>query len=576
MRALLAATAVALGLAATAQAATPADLGPGTHPHVVVEANGEAQIAWSQSRSGDSDLARWCRIAEGLTQCVVQNDFTYPNDPNNGLDSGVWPLPTEDGRIYVLDGRCCRNYATKFLYMLSGTFDAGTEIGDDDNLGANINGGAIYTPANTVGRAQESILTFADSAMVGLSFQATGLTGPPPATTSNNILTGGDAINGSMALSGGTLMVAWLDIDDDVVYSRKWSGTGDVNDAATWDPATPIEVTSINAAPRLAYGQSGIFIAYNQGPSGGPIKTVVRHFNGTGWDPPTTLDDPGTTRFDLAEGPDGTLQFVYQDAEGGLSYRFSTTPGDSSFSPPQQLVPPGAPSYNNLKVAARQSAAWAVWEDGNVHALFFKPGQLPPPTRGSTVNVVPVKGRVFVRVPPSAAARSKNPWMRRAGAGFVPLESLGRQIPVGSRLDTKKGTVRLFSAADSSGKTQHGDFRGGQFDVGQPRKSPLTTLSMAGGGLKACGVRLPRGGAPKVHASRKHRRSLFSNVKGRFRTRGRNSTATVRGTQFTVTDSCGGTLTKVKKGSVKVRDLWKHKTVVVKAGHSYLARRGNR
>ena len=37
-------------------------------------------------------------------------------------------------------------------------------------------------------------------------------------------------------------------------------------------------------------------------------------------------------------------------------------------------------------------------------------------------------------------------------------------------------------------------------------------------------------------------------------------------------DSCAGTLTRVVRGSVKVRDNVKRKTVTVAAGKSYLAR----
>jgi hypothetical protein len=38
-----------------------------------------------------------------------------------------------------------------------------------------------------------------------------------------------------------------------------------------------------------------------------------------------------------------------------------------------------------------------------------------------------------------------------------------------------------------------------------------------------------------------------------------------------MTDTCSGTLTRVTTGSVNVRDFRLRKTVVVKAGHSYLA-----
>jgi hypothetical protein len=193
------------------------------------------------------------------------------------------------------------------------------------------------------------------------------------------------------------------------------------------------------------------------------------------------------------------------------------------------------------------------------------PSLLPPPVQGRTVNAVPEKGTVLVKLPGAKKARG-------AATGFVPLASIGRQLPVGSTLDTSKGTVRLTSAANNAGKTQNGHFSNGLFNIGQTRKNPLTTLSMTGGSLNACS-KLPRGGSRKVAAAaRKRKRTLFSNVKGRFRTRGRNSTATVRGTSWTMTDTCSGTRTTVKTGSVQVHDFTLRKNKIVKAGHSYLAR----
>jgi sugar lactone lactonase YvrE len=180
---------------------------------------------------------------------------------------------------------------------------------------------------------------------------------------------------------------------------------------------------------------------------------------------------------------------------------------------------------------------------------------LPPPVRGKLVNVVPVKGKVLVKVP---------------GKGFVPLGSLGRQLPVGSTIDTTKGTVRLTSAKNAGGATQFGRFSRGVFKFTQTKKNPLTTISMTGGGLNACS-KLPPGGSAKVVAAKKRRRTLFSDVKGRFRTRGRNSAATVRGTSWTMTDTCKGTITAVKTGRVEVRDFRLRKTKLVRAGHTYIA-----
>jgi hypothetical protein len=59
---------------------------------------------------------------------------------------------------------------------------------------------------------------------------------------------------------------------------------------------------------------------------------------------------------------------------------------------------------------------------------------------------------------------------------------------------------------------------------------------------------------------------------GNFRTRGGSSVATVRGTAWFVEDRCDGTLTRVSKGSVSVYDKHRRVTVIVHAGHSYLAK----
>ena len=69
-------------------------------------------------------------------------------------------------------------------------------------------------------------------------------------------------------------------------------------------------------------------------------------------------------------------------------------------------------------------------------------------------------------------------------------------------------------------------------------------------------------------------RRLRAKAKGRFRTRGRRSAATVRGTSWWTEDRCDGTLTKVQSGKVAVRDFGRRKTIVVRRGQRYLARAG--
>ena len=64
---------------------------------------------------------------------------------------------------------------------------------------------------------------------------------------------------------------------------------------------------------------------------------------------------------------------------------------------------------------------------------------------------------------------------------------------------------------------------------------------------------------------------LSGNAHGKFTTRGQYSAATVRGTIWTVTDRCDGTLTQVGRGVVSVRDFLRRKTITLHAGQHYLA-----
>jgi hypothetical protein len=188
---------------------------------------------------------------------------------------------------------------------------------------------------------------------------------------------------------------------------------------------------------------------------------------------------------------------------------------------------------------------------------------------------------VLIKPPGSGRARATGP-----AKGFVPLAG-PLQIPVGSQLDTSKGRVALTSAADTGGaKTQTSDFYQGIFQVKQavPKKKPkkpkalVTDLVMKGQIARSQCAPLKGARSAAVDAKKKKKGpkavlgKLWGNGKGKFRTSGKYSSATVRGTIWLVEDRCEGTFTKVRRGTVQVRDLRRKKTVTVKAGHSYLAR----
>ena len=195
------------------------------------------------------------------------------------------------------------------------------------------------------------------------------------------------------------------------------------------------------------------------------------------------------------------------------------------------------------------SAGCVVTVDGgkSVTASFA----LPAPTPGQDVNATPIAGDVLVKV---------------AGTPqFVPL-TVPSLVPVGSQFDATKGRVEL-TAARAGGLTDTSQFYDGTFQVSQPTPTAFAELRLVLGDFSVCSL-------PSFTSADKNKRRvrrLWGSGKGKFRTRGRYSSATVRGTVWKTEDRCDGTLTQVQEGSVTVRDIGRKKDIVVRAGKSYLA-----
>ena len=175
-----------------------------------------------------------------------------------------------------------------------------------------------------------------------------------------------------------------------------------------------------------------------------------------------------------------------------------------------------------------------------------------PPVVGKVINAEPEGGIVKIKLPGKRKFRR----MRE-----------GEQLPNGTIVDTRRGRITLIAAANKKGGLARADFYDGLFKLTQSKgKRPITTLRLI--------EKLSCGGANKAATTakkKKRKRRLWGDVKGRFRTKGSFSSATVRGTKWLVQDTCTTTLTRVKRGKVAVRDFVKRKTILVKAGKRYLA-----
>ena len=216
----------------------------------------------------------------------------------------------------------------------------------------------------------------------------------------------------------------------------------------------------------------------------------------------------------------------------------------------------------HVRLVATNSAGVTFGPDQTFHTK--KGANPPPPVLGRTENAAPVSGRVFLLI----------------NGRLVPLTE-ATQIPSGAEVDALHGTLSLTTATGNKKQTQAGKFGGAVFKVTQAtagKDKGLTTLTLINNAFK---------GAPSYASCKAHKaldgsaaalsgrtlQLLHASAHGKFSTRGRYSAATVRGTIWSIADRCDGTLVRDVTDSVLVNDLVRHKTVVLRAGQSYLAKK---
>jgi hypothetical protein len=184
-----------------------------------------------------------------------------------------------------------------------------------------------------------------------------------------------------------------------------------------------------------------------------------------------------------------------------------------------------------------------------------------------------ISGEVFYKPPAGGLAQTP--------PGFLPLRGAAI-LPVGSIVETAKGRVELTAAAATSGgQTMKGQFYEGRFQIrqvrqgrrGAKRRKLFTQLPLQGGNFRSvCGTGSRALAAQRKKRSKKKVRHLWGDGKGDFQTRGRGAAATVRGTIWLTEDRCDGTLVRVRRGRVAVRDLRLRRTIILRAGQSYVAK----
>ncbi len=244
----------------------------------------------------------------------------------------------------------------------------------------------------------------------------------------------------------------------------------------------------------------------------------------------------------------------------------TTPPGQEKKADRSDTLPPGEAKQNG-----RDAAPGRVKEPGTPAdpqaPMLSEPGPAADPTLtqlGETVGMAPAGGEVRVRLP------GTHEWTTLTDDAPLPL---------GSAVDARDGLVEIASEA-TSGAEQNAVVTGAIVRVEQDViDHGATELVIGGGDFSACDDATKAAADKAVAASRARKRSrsgvvrgLWAAGKGRFRTRGRYATASVRGTRWATVDRCGSTTVKVFDGIVDVRDLLTGRTVAVEAGEKRVVR----
>ena len=471
----------------------------------------------------------------------------HPSGIAQALDGSMWAL--EDGGASIdrvtADGTVTRFPASGFPSLVDATFD----------LGGNLwfTGGA----ADRLGRAP-----------VGTTLGAISTWNFGPGCQPTGVATGPDG--------------------------AIWFSKLDCNVIGRIDPASApnsahldVHLPAGTEPMRVTAGPDGAmwFTAYGSGRIG-----RVAPDGSVSWPVSGGLDRP----YDIATGADGNLWVTAHDAilrvtPAGAVTRFSA--GLPAGADPRGIA---AGTDGNLYVAAyganalarvgldgtitmialpagagprgvaasRDGSIWLTAYDGGWIGRWTADPAAPPPAVAAPTGPTPQLGKTVVAAPTSGTVRVTNPGSRRS---YV-LRGTGK-VPVGATFDTRHGHVAITTALPGN-TTQRGGFWGGFFKVRQSRSRTL-------GGMTTLELRSNLSCSDARAAATKRRRTNTlwgSDRRGKFRTRGRNATATVRGTVWRTTDRCDGTLVTVSSGAVSVRDSVRRRTVTVRKGHSYLAR----
>jgi hypothetical protein len=281
-------------------------LGDGAYPHVLVDAAGTGQIAYTTEPEDAPSVLHDCVLMRGQTGCGANSGLvpSEDGDPRYNIDDdGPTPLAVGN-QLLMLSHRYpivetlpdgTSGYPT-FLWTSEDGGKSFTGPGEVGNLG--VSGNAIV-----FGGDNPQIGVISDTMTGGTFFQAT----PPGAYTSDRLNLGdqgpNEAYNGRLALDGTTPVAEFADLSDHI-YIREYNGVGAIDSSSSWS------VARINGQgySRLVGGRSGVWLLYQKTYSGPLFVQRIVHGVPSGAASPVTPNSNFVhANYAITEDADGRL-----------------------------------------------------------------------------------------------------------------------------------------------------------------------------------------------------------------------------------------------------------------------------
>ncbi len=277
--------------------------------------------------------------------------------------------------------------------------------------------------------------------------------------------------------------------------------------------------------------------------------------------PPQTMIDSGPT----GSTRDTTPTFTFSSSDPAFTSGFGCRIDGGAFSlcSSPTTIGPLAPGPHSFEVRATDTAANRDATPARRNLTVLGPADPRPPKEGKRATLVPKRGRVLVNPP--------------GPGGFRRLVE-GETLAIGTKVDARKGRVVLIT--DYNGRLQRMLFYDGRFKIGQKRgRRPIVQVKLIGK-LDCSNRRVAADGGRTVDAAERKRRGKGRRLwgkgkKGKYKSKGKRGSATVRGTKWLTNDRCdGSTRFTLKRGKLQIDDFGKRgkRNAVLKGKGQYTAK----